>query len=43
MEVLQKQPYEAPEVEVLEVQSEGIVCASGGPFNNPFPGSGQNW
>ena len=41
MEVLQKQPYEAPEVEVLEVQSEGIVCASGGDYNG-F-GNEQPW
>ncbi len=24
-----KEPYEAPEVEVLEVKSEGIICGSG--------------
>ena len=33
--------YDAPEVEVLEVKSEGIVCASGGEFPNLGPE--QTW
>jgi hypothetical protein len=24
-----KQPYESPEVEIIKVKSEGIICASG--------------
>jgi hypothetical protein len=27
-----RQPYEAPAVEIVPVRSEGIVCASGGPY-----------
>ena len=29
MKEQKKEPYVAPEVEVLEVKSEGIICASG--------------
>lgn len=35
--------YCPPEVEVLEVKSEGLVCASPGPFNSPFSGTGEDW
>ena len=40
----EKETYEAPRVEVLEVRNEGIICASGDPkpYNNPF-GDQQNW
>lgn len=34
-----KVPYEAPEVEPVEIQAEGMVCASGGDpqqYSNPF-------
>lgn len=36
----QKERYEAPEVEVVVIRSEGIICASGGGTNpnNPFSG-----
>ena len=33
------EPYEAPEVEPVEIQAEGMVCASGGDpqqYANPF-------
>jgi len=36
-----KEPYAAPEMEVLEVKPEGIVCASGGEFPNLGPE--QTW
>lgn len=31
----EKETYEAPQVEILKVKSEGIICASS---NNPFDG-----
>ena len=39
-----KEPYEAPEVEPVEIMTEGIVCASGDPkpYSNPF-GDELNW
>ena len=33
--MIEKETYEAPQVEILEVKSEGIICASSG---NPFDG-----
>lgn len=38
--MIEKETYEAPQVEILEVKSEGIICASGGGVNpnNPFSG-----
>lgn len=34
---LGKEPYAAPEVEVLEVKSEGIICGSNDPkYSNPW-------
>ena len=41
MESHPKEPYMAPEAVVLEVRSEGIVCASGGNYNG-F-GNEQQW
>jgi len=40
-----KELYQAPETEVLEVKTEGIICASGGPVSpsNPFGGYEQDW
>ncbi len=35
-----KTPYESPRVEILDVNPEGIVCASSGDFPH-FPE--QNW
>jgi hypothetical protein len=37
----QKEFYEPPTTEVLEVKQEGIICASG--LNNPtdYPGNGD--
>ena len=29
MEVNNKQPYESPEMEIVLVKTEGIICASG--------------
>ncbi len=40
-----KQPYESPQVEMVEIKAEGMVCASGGdpkPYSNPF-GDELNW
>ncbi len=38
-----KEPYAAPEVEIVEVIPDGcILQASGGTYNNPF-GPEQNW
>ena len=39
--MIEKETYEAPQVEILEVKSEGIICASG--LNNPanYPGGGD--
>lgn len=31
-----KQLYEAPAVEVVELKTEGIVCASGEPYGNEY-------
>jgi hypothetical protein len=36
-----KEPYAAPEVEVLEVKSEGIICGSGG-TEQYTPGNNYN-
>ena len=43
--MIEKETYEAPRVEILEVKSEGIICASGRNVNpsNPFGGSEYNW
>ncbi len=43
MEVSPKHPYEAPEMEVIEVNAEGLVCTSPGKYNSPFSGSGEDW
>lgn len=39
-----KELYEAPEVEAVEIKAEGMVCASGDPkpYSNPF-GDELNW
>lgn len=39
--MIEKEAYEAPQVEILEVKSEGIICASGGDYNG-F-GNEQQW
>ena len=37
-----KQPYESPEVEIVKVKSEGIICASGKVPGMPgYPGGGD--
>ena len=36
-----KQPYESPEVETVELKSEGIVCATGDPNPGTFPNLGE--
>ncbi|MCR5071622.1 MAG: hypothetical protein K6A62_06835 [Bacteroidales bacterium] len=42
MEVNNKQPYESPEVEIVEVKNEGIICASGDVSGMPgYPGGGD--
>jgi hypothetical protein len=43
MSTQEKNLYEAPMAEVLEVRNEGIICASGGGANpnNPFSGGGD--
>ena len=38
-----KENYEAPQVEILEVKSEGIICASGVKPSNPFSGNEYDW
>lgn len=38
-----KKTYCPPEVEVREVQTEGLICASPGPYNSPFSGTGEDW
>lgn len=35
--------YSPPQVEVREVQTEGLICSSPGPFNSPFSGDGEDW
>ena len=48
METKKKKEYEAPSTQVVEMKSEGILCASGDPFgfnlpsSNPF-GGGEDW
>ena len=32
VELYGKEPYEAPTIEVVEVKSEGVICASGEDF-----------
>ncbi|MBP5335998.1 MAG: hypothetical protein J6Y63_00610 [Bacteroidales bacterium] len=41
MEIQHKEPYEAPAILVVEVKTEGIICASG--LNNPsdYPSGGD--
>ena len=41
----EKEQYDAPSTEVLEVKYEGVICASGGNVNpdNPFGGTEQVW
>ena len=38
--IVSREPYQAPEVEVLEMQAEGVVCAS-----NTYTGFGteEKW
>ena len=38
--IVSREPYQAPEVEVLEMQTEGVVCAS-----NSYTGFGteEKW
>lgn len=38
-----KQTYYPPEVEVSDVNSEGLICTSPGPYNSPFPRNGEDW
>jgi hypothetical protein len=42
MELEDKETYEAPTTLIVEVHSEGIVCASGGPFNGFHHQDGNN-
>ena len=38
-----KQPYESPQLEMVEIKAEGLVCASSTPqWNSPFNPE-QNW
>lgn len=30
-------PYESPEMEIVEVKNEGIICASGGAGTQNYP------
>ena len=30
-----KQLYEAPEVQVINMELQGVIAASGGPYSNP--------
>ncbi len=40
----EKETYEAPRVEILEVKSEGIICASKAVNpSNPFSNPEWNW
>ena len=42
---INKEPYETPEVEPVEIKTESMVCASGGDpqqYSNPF-GEEQKW
>lgn len=40
----EKQNYRAPLCEVLTIQSEGVIAASGPQnYNNPFPGGQEIW
>ena len=42
MEVNNKQPYETPATEILEVKNEGIICTSGDVPGMPgYPGGGD--
>ena len=46
MELEDKETYEAPTTLIVEVHSEGIVCASGGdydPFNNNGGNEQHSW
>ena len=38
--LIRKQPYDAPEVEVIELKSESIICTSGEDYKTNPP---QNW
>ena len=40
-----KSTYESPQVEIVELKSEGMICASGGNVtpNNPFGGTEEIW
>lgn len=44
MKMNAEKDYVPPETEVLEVSTEGLVCASPSKYqyNNPFP-SGEDW
>lgn len=46
MESPEKEIYDAPAVVIVEAQTEGIVCASGGdydPFNNNGGNEQHSW
>ena len=42
MEFEDKELYEAPTINIVEVQSEGMVCLSGGPFQGFHHQDGGN-
>ena len=29
-------PYASPDVKIVEITAQGIICQSGGTYNNPF-------
>ncbi|MBB4036638.1 hypothetical protein GGR21_002544 [Dysgonomonas hofstadii] len=35
-----KEVYEKPAIEIIEMETEGILCGSGGDYN---PGGGRPW
>lgn len=37
-----RQTYEVPSIEVIEVKQEGVICASNPKYNIPFE-EGEDW
>lgn len=40
---MEKELYEAPVMEVIEVKTEGVICGSGAQQNYEFPGYGPQY
>lgn len=40
---MEKELYEAPVMEVIDVKTEGVICGSGVPTSYEYPGYGSEY